>query len=1028
LRQFNHDNVTRLYLQGLVFAGISINLLFTYIAQFSFEYYIPIRPLLLIFRTDALFFVLYNFVRSLIDSMDVLFSFICLMSITSLIIMPLFEKVNENKLANSYSNFMRSMFTSMIFTTTGENHNEVYWQAKELHWWYIIYHIFCALCGLYMFVPIFISRFEEGFTKYNEARRIRNTALKRAGIVAAFILLDANSDHSLDRVEFSRFMKVQKHCQLRIGERDEKIDRLWAKVNVSGDGCILLEEFVPFFDNGDVFQQIFVLSDITKRWFEKYRKQLEVKILSNRRFKDVLLIVCIIQAVTLTLHGWSLSYYNERALDLTSQICWGILTAEILIRILCMGYDRFFFYSQYPPIQDLAQRAKPILDLDMIEIENLNRFEVSFVLLPSIALLCFQHLDFVHVPTTVIRRTAFSFSLFRIMSLVKKNSIILVTIWQVLPDFISLATFIFLVMFMFALFTCNFFHNAFNIVLATESWFGLDTDANFDSIGSSLNTVFQMFIGEGWHHILWTVIESQTWASGIIIIIFVILSTVLLASVFTAMLLSKFSILNRVRLKHVKKQEIFGRQQGYSLYSGDPVKILATHIFQYLEAREQKSTDYSSKHRHPLSLKNRSSLQSGLYTSINPRAHLLKSPVKEEPVRHPPLSLFTSSTHYGIDPTAPNTQVLATAINNNDKDGQQIFEIHKVHNDKQPLKNGDQVIISLFSSEQNKPTWVRWSDRGICTLVSPSVKTSRQKAPSDEKQAKSWLVSDFILSNYTFTINILGKEADYKGLIKHGISKISLTPQVKATNEQQKEFWDRFDIWQMVLNNQLKADKELKCHYSEEPGNVIWLRDPFMKERWRRGTTISETLDDEDPKWDNTEFTIFRHQVDNEGDGSLSIPGCYGNYMHKLFGCNKIISENVGKKKIEERMKENQNQWKKMDEEVDQQYRGTISPRNIRIVSSEPERESSKAATYPRGKSINQVSSLPKKISFGRNPRSSGGDALPKIEADVNSRKKNIRSRSKMRAGQPFNKRASSRSFVADKAFNFTSENVNKRY
>lgn len=240
----------------------------------------------------------------------------------------------------------------------------------------------------------------------------------------------------------------------------------------------------------------------------------------------------------------------------------------------------------------------------MIEIENLNRFEVSFVLLPSIALLCVQHLDFVDVPITVIRRTAFSFSLFRIMSLVKKNSIILVTIWQVLPDFISLATFIFLVMFMFALFTCNFFHDAFKIVLATESYFGLDTNANFDSIGSSLNTVFQMFIGEGWHHILWTVIESQTWASGIIIIIFVLLSTVLLASVFTAMLLSKFSILNSVRLQHVKKQENMGRQQGYSLYSGDPVKILAVGIFDQidnqnsppvLEAREQKADDYLNK-------------------------------------------------------------------------------------------------------------------------------------------------------------------------------------------------------------------------------------------------------------------------------------------------------------------------------------------------------------------------------------------------------------------------------------------------
>lgn len=245
---------------------------------------------------------------------------------------------------------------------------------------------------------------------------------------------------------------------------------------------------------------------------------------------------------------------------------------------------------------------------------------------------------------------------------------------------------------------------------------------------------------------------------------------------------------------------------------------------------------------------------------------------------------------------------------------------------------------------------------------------------------------------------------------------------MKATNEQRVEFWERFDIWQAVLSKQNKEDKELKCHYLEEPGKVIRLRDPSMKERMRL-CTISEKFDDDEREWNNSEFKIFRHQIDNEGDGSLSIPGCYGNCMHMLFGCDKIISENVGKKNLEEKMKENQDQRNKMDEEDNQQYSGTLSPRsgilsprNLRLAPGELERESSKAATYIRGKSIN----LPKKVSFGRNPRSSRGDALPNIEVNVNSLKKHIiRSRSKMRVGQTFNKRASSRSFVTEKTFNF---------
>jgi len=1006
LRHFNHENVKRLYLQGVIIAGIFINLLFTYLARLSFEYYIPIRPLLLIFRTDALFFVLYNFFRSLIDSKDVLFSFICLMSILSLWIIPLFANVNDNMLANSYSNIMRSLFTTMIFIMTGENHNEVFWEAKELHWWYIFFHIFCALIGLFMFVPIFISKFEEGFTKYNKARRIRNMALKRAGIVAAFTLLDANSDHSLDRVEFSRFMKLQVHTHSQSPERDDKIDRLWEKVNVNEDRCIHLQEFVTWFDKDDwAFQQIFVLSDVTKRSFEKTRKWIEIRILGDRRFKDVLLAICIIQTITHTLHGWILSY-DEYALDLTSQICWGILTGEILIRILCMGWSRFFYYSRFPLLEESAQRAKPILYLDMIEIQNVNRYEVFFVLLPSVALLCFQHADFVNVSTTILRRTAFSLSVFRIMSLVKKNSIILVTIWQVLPDFISLATFIFLIMFMFALLTCNIFHNAFRSVVATETYNELDANANFDSIGNSLHTAFQMFIGEGWHHILWTVIESRAWASGIIIIVFVLLSTVLLASVFTAMLLSKFSILNRERLQHVNKQEIFGLQQGYSLYSGDNVKILATGITKFLEVRDLKNNDsYKTSSLYGYS--------SGYKERTHGVTHLTS--VKEESADRLAVGRsLRSKSHYGNELMLQAEKALATATKYSEDQAMQIFEIHKVYDDKQPLKNGDQVVFSVPSLyRHNKPVLIRWSEaKGICTVANPNLKPSR----SGDKRVTFHPISDYNLSSFTFSVRILKTEVDDKGVIKDGISKIRLTPQVRATKKQQTEFWDRFSIWQRVLSDQLEAEKELECHYSTEDGNVIRLREISMEERPILGgasaTIIEEKAHEEDSTWDNTEFVIFRHQVDHERNDSLRIPGCCDNLMHKIFGCKRIISENVGKKNLEDKIRalNDENQKKETEADDDQLYISNLSnftPRS-KLVS---------AGDSDNSQFVFSGNAIPRKGTF--NPRISGLD-MKAMESKASSKGKVLRKRSQ----QALNKLSFAKAFASNRTLRFGSVNM----
>merc|ERR1712060_55140 len=218
--------------------------------------------------------------------------------------------------------------------------------------------------------------------------------------------------------------------------------------------------------------------------------------------------------------------------------------------------------------------------------------------------------------------------------------------------------------------------------------------------------------------------------------------------------------------------------------------------------------------------------------------------------------------------------------------------------DKQPLKNGDQVVFSVPDMyRHNKHVLIRWSEaKGICTVANPNLKPSR----SGDKRITCHPLSDYILSSFTFSVRILKTEVDDKDVVKDGISKIRLTPQVRATKKQQTEFWDRFNIWQRVLSDQLEAEKELECHYSIEDGNLIRLREISMEGRPILGgastTIIEEKVYEEDSTWNNTEFVIFRHQVDHDRNSSLKIPSCCNNLMHKVFGCKRIISENVGKK------------------------------------------------------------------------------------------------------------------------------------
>jgi len=133
------------------------------------------------------------------------------------------------------------------------------------------------------------------------------------------------------------------------------------------------------------------------------------------------------------------------------------------------------------------------------------------------------------------------------------------------------------------------------------------------------------------------------------------------------------------------------------------------------------------------------------------------------------------------------------------------------------------------------------------------------------------------------------------------------------------------------LSDQFEAEKELECHYSIEDGNVIRLREISIEKRRILGgansTIIEEKAYEEDSTWDNTEFVIFRHQVDHERSGSFRIPGWCDNLMHKVFGCKRIISENVGKKNLEDKIKALNEQNQKKDKEADdgQLYLPTFS-------------------------------------------------------------------------------------------------------
>jgi len=261
-----------------------------------------------------------------------------------------------------------------------------------------------------------------------------------------------------------------------------------------------------------------------------------------------------------------------------------------------------------------------------------------------------------------------------------------------------------------------------------------------------------------------------------------------------------------------------------------------------------------------------------------------------------------------------------------------------VHDDKQPFKNCDQVVLRVLSNTpSNKLSLVRWShSRGKCTVANPDLKKRREWV-SDK--SSEFNLADYNLSNHIFKVHVVDSEIDDKAIVREGVSRIWLIPQMKASEQKMGEFKESFGIWWWVLNEQLTAPEELQCYYSET-GSIIELRER------RKGDTmphfsVSEKLNEAQNI--DAEFVLFCDQEEGAADESK----WWRRLLFKLFGCTKIRSESAEKKnflkKIRKLEADKSMGMDLMDDNRSQYHRNSIS--SVRKPAN------FKAASFPRAKS-----------------------------------------------------------------------------
>eukprot|EP00484_Ammonia_sp_Unknown_P014808 CAMPEP_0197073368 /NCGR_PEP_ID=MMETSP1384-20130603/210571_1 /TAXON_ID=29189 /ORGANISM="Ammonia sp." /LENGTH=348 /DNA_ID=CAMNT_0042512205 /DNA_START=1 /DNA_END=1047 /DNA_ORIENTATION=- len=91
--------------------------------------------------------------------------------------------------------------------------------------------------------------------------------------------------------------------------------------------------------------------------------------------------------------------------------------------------------------------------------------------------------------------------LLRLFTLIESNQRLIVLIFTIVPHFVNLLAFAFIFIFIWARIGCTIFADKKDIV--GEDVYETGANASFDTVGTSVLTLLQLMVGEGWHEIMY---------------------------------------------------------------------------------------------------------------------------------------------------------------------------------------------------------------------------------------------------------------------------------------------------------------------------------------------------------------------------------------------------------------------------------------------------------------------------------------------------------------------------------------------
>jgi Ion transport protein/Methyl-accepting chemotaxis protein-like, first PDC sensor domain len=236
IRQRFGVHISKDMMLDFVYAGIVFIVWIDWIAKqlfsFSFQYFYPFRPFLIVLRSKSIRLTTGSFLVTLYEARDIFFLYMVTIVVAAAFGTILFRNTLTSLIASgpqsSYANFVRSVITTFVYISTGDNYPDLVYPAFDISPLFMVYFLVFLVFGMFFILAMVIGRFQIGFVTMSREKRLREKLSDRTGIVAAFILLDFDSSEQLSWPELENLTEALRNL---IGDDDPQLIATWDKLH-----------------------------------------------------------------------------------------------------------------------------------------------------------------------------------------------------------------------------------------------------------------------------------------------------------------------------------------------------------------------------------------------------------------------------------------------------------------------------------------------------------------------------------------------------------------------------------------------------------------------------------------------------------------------------------------------------------------------------------------------------------------------------------------------------------------------------